>query len=343
MGPRLSREGVVLYFLMGLINLICADSFQLLDRYTDCIQKLFELAGSRMLKRPFLFNSNSVVQRIKRLKRDAKRKLRIFRRVRTNASLNDYLVAKQRWNRKRKGNVIRNQERERMKIELALESKDMKVLWDQIRRITKGSSIGNSSITPGQWLRHFNRVYNVNIGQEKDTWRAINLTYRDDMLDGKISPLEVKMALVSMKNNKAPGWDGIPMEFFKHSASLVCHAFAELFNFLYENECYPKSWALSIVQPIFKKKGSPNNPDNWRGVALIPTIAKIYTKILCSRLKSWNAEKNVICDNQAGFRAGYSTGDNVFVLKTLIDASLAKRKGRLYCCFVDFRKAFDSV
>ena len=112
---------------------------------------------------------------------------------------------------------------------------------------------------------------------------------------------------------------------------------------LYENECYPKSLALSIVQPIFKKKGSPNNPDNWRGVALIPTIAKIYTKILCSRLRSWSAEKNMICDNQAGFRAGYSTGDNVFVLKTLIDASLAKRKGRLYCCFVDFRKAFDSV
>ena len=35
--------------------------------------------------------------------------------------------------------------------------------------------------------------------------------------------------------------------------------------------------------------------------------------------------------------------DNVFVLRTLIDSILLKKRGKLYCCFIDFRKAFDCV
>ena len=155
-----------------------------------------------------------------------------------------------------------------------------------------------------------------------------------------VSPIEVKAALMSMKNNKAPGWDGLPVEY---SVPLVSHVLARLFSFLYDKALYPEAWALSIIQPIYKKKGSPNDPDNWRGVALLPAAGKIYTKILCSRLKKWVSEKNLICENQAGFRAGYSTVDNVFVLRTVIDAALAKRRGHLFCCFVDFRKAFDSI
>jgi len=44
----------------------------------------------------------------------------------------------------------------------------------------------------------------------------------------------------------------------------------------------------------------------------------------------------------AGFRAGKSTVDHVFVLRHLIESTQKSRKV-LYCCFVDFRKAFDRV
>ena len=45
---------------------------------------------------------------------------------------------------------------------------------------------------------------------------------------------------------------------------------------------------------------------------------------------------------QGGFRKGHSTIDHVFVLKTLIDLYLNKRE-RIYCCFIDYKKAFDNV
>ena len=46
--------------------------------------------------------------------------------------------------------------------------------------------------------------------------------------------------------------------------------------------------------------------------------------------------------SQAGFRAGYSTQDNIFILYSLITLSLSKKK-KLFCCFIDFKKAFDTI
>ena len=219
----------------------------------------------------------------------------------------------------------------------------MRIMWTKIKRITKGNSFVNSTVSPDQWLQYFNRVYNLATGEIKQEWRSPTLSHVIDALDAEIRPAEVKIALLDMKNNKAPGWDGLPMEFYKYAPMLLGPILARLFSFLYEKVLYPQTWALSIIQPIFKKKGSPNDPDNWRGITLLPSIAKIYTKILCSRLRGWVLENKLICENQAGFRPGYSTIDNCFILRTLIDTALAKRKGRLYCCFVDFRKAFDSI
>ena len=51
---------------------------------------------------------------------------------------------------------------------------------------------------------------------------------------------------------------------------------------------------------------------------------------------------NLLGEEQAGFREGYSTLDHIFTLHSLIDIYLSKQK-RLYCAFVDYKKAFDSV
>ena len=47
-------------------------------------------------------------------------------------------------------------------------------------------------------------------------------------------------------------------------------------------------------------------------------------------------------EDQAGFRAGYSTVDHIFALDTIARLYLSKGK-KLYCAFIDYKKAFDSV
>ena len=52
---------------------------------------------------------------------------------------------------------------------------------------------------------------------------------------------------------------------------------------------------------------------------------------------------NLLCEEQAGFRKGYSTIDHIFNLKCLVDLYLHRKKKQLFCAFIDYRKAFDSV
>ena len=57
----------------------------------------------------------------------------------------------------------------------------------------------------------------------------------------------------------------------------------------------------------------------------------------------WSEQEKVIGQCQAGFQQGKSTTDQMFILKTFIDKHLFRKRGRFYCLFVDFSKAFDTV
>ena len=76
---------------------------------------------------------------------------------------------------------------------------------------------------------------------------------------------------------------------------------------------------------------------------MLSVFAKIFTSILNARLMKWSEITGKLSESQAGFRKNYRTVDNVFVLHGVISKYLSKKGGKLYCIFVDFSKAFDSV
>jgi len=104
---------------------------------------------------------------------------------------------------------------------------------------------------------------------------------------------------------------------------------------------FPSSWRKSTIIPIHKN-GSFDNPDNHRGISLLNILSKVFTSILNRRLVQWAEEHNHIVEQQAGFRKNYSTVDNIFILHSVIERYL-KRKKKLYVSFIDFKKAFDYV
>ena len=97
-----------------------------------------------------------------------------------------------------------------------------------------------------------------------------------------------------------------------------------------------------MIQPIFKRKGSPDDPDNYRGITLLSCVAKLFTACINKRLTDYIESTGQLGEEQAGFREGYSTIDHTFVLHSLVNFYLHRRK-RIYCLFVDYRKAFDLV
>jgi len=52
----------------------------------------------------------------------------------------------------------------------------------------------------------------------------------------------------------------------------------KLFNILFRNGEFPTQWATSVIKPIFKK-GDSENPSNYRGIALIDVLSKLYIYI----------------------------------------------------------------
>ena len=71
-------------------------------------------------------------------------------------------------------------------------------------------------------------------------------------------------------------------------------------------------------------------------------LSKLFTTILNNRLLNVSSTYNIISDAQSGFKPGFSTVDAIFALQSLISITLGSKK-RLYCAFIDYSKAFDTV
>ena len=65
--------------------------------------------------------------------------------------------------------------------------------------------------------------------------------------------------------------------------------------------------------------------------------------MLDNRLRKWAENNDLLNDFQFGFRKQRSTTDAVFILQSIINKSIKCDKKKLYCAFIDFRKAFDLV
>ena len=108
-----------------------------------------------------------------------------------------------------------------------------------------------------------------------------------------------------------------------------------------ETGSYPTQWSRGIIRPIHKS-GSKNDPSNYRGITLLNIAGKLFTSILNQRLLDWAESTNLINEAQFGFRQGRRTTDAIFILTTAVHLHRKARKP-LYACFVDFKKAFDSI
>ena len=98
----------------------------------------------------------------------------------------------------------------------------------------------------------------------------------------------------------------------------MIHIYVLLFNIILDKGIIPESWGKGILIPIFKNKGSKSDPNLHRGVTLNSCISKMFSAVLNKRLTKFSNEFELIPDTQAGFRKGFSTNDNIFILHALI-------------------------
>ena len=285
---------------------------------------------------------------------ELKRANKMFRKYRTHV-LHETVVEKRKQYRKitRHARFIYNRNKKMKLHELA--TQNPKASWQEIRRI-KGGAENQPSVSLQDFLEHFKGVYSENSEFSQDfveqfvqnnfdqtNGEAQNNAFHYDTssLDSAISLTEVIKAISKLKRNKSPGCDLLPPELFYDSIDLLGDILCKLFNVIFDNGIYPECWTKGIIVPV-PKKGDLSNANNYRGITLTSIFSKIYSHILEGRLRTWSENNNIIDDSQFGFRSSKSTSDCIFILQAIINRQLSHKR-KLYCAFIDFKKAFDLV
>lgn len=107
--------------------------------------------------------------------------------------------------------------------------------------------------------------------------------------DGDVGPPdfeEFEDALRRMKNNKAPGRDGLPAELYKYGGEDLHKVMYDLVLTIWQDERMPRQWSNAIICPIHKK-GDLLECTNYRGVSLLLCSYKLLSNILFNRLSQY--------------------------------------------------------
>ena len=166
--------------------------------------------------------------------------------------------------------------------------------------------------------------------------------HADEYLNSKITQEEILQAIRGLNNGKATGCDSILNEYIKSTSHTFLPLYEIFFNTILDTGFFPEQWSIGCIHPIYKNKGERADPQNYRPITILSCLGKLFTSILNSRLNQFLEEGLTLSENQAGFRKQYSTLDHIFTLHSLNEI-LKSRKQKLFCCFVDFSSAFDSV
>jgi exonuclease III len=202
-----------------------------------------------------------------------------------------------------------------------------------------GVTIEDDEKKKARWKEYFTELYNVQSPVDRsvlDELTATN-TMEDEMHDFLIQ--EVRSAVTTLKARKAPGIDGISAELLQAGGETLVTALHELFQKIHQEEEVPNDWGKAIITPIFKK-GDKSDCKNYRGISLLSVPGKVFTKVLQRRMKS--CVERALAEEQAGFRPGRGTTDQIFTIRQITEKYLEHNKP-CYFNFIDFKQAFDSI
>ena len=133
----------------------------------------------------------------------------------------------------------------------------------------------------------------------------------------------------------------VETRFIKYSKSIISPIISDLFNLCVNKGVFPNCLKIAEIIPIHKK-GDINKATNYRPIALLSHFNKLMEKMIFSRLYSYLEKKQLLNDNQFGFRPNSSTA---FAISSLYDKLINNIDNGLFSCcvFLDFSKAFDTV
>ncbi|MDA8001968.1 MAG: reverse transcriptase domain-containing protein [Alphaproteobacteria bacterium] len=199
-----------------------------------------------------------------------------------------------------------------------------------------------------RWVEHFAEVVNCQVNTAVvpiddlpvvSSLSNTSSSLSDTDLSAPLSEEEIITAISELSSGKAPGLDGISLEMLSLGEDATIYWLKSIFDAIWVTESVPMDWQSQLLVPLHKK-GSRTICDNYRGIALLSIPGKVFAKAILNRIKP-RAEE-LLRESQCGFRRGRGCADQLFSLRMLMEKA-REYHHPLYACFIDLRKAYDSV
>ena len=192
---------------------------------------------------------------------------------------------------------------------------------------------------------NMNKVTNwINNNASKITpYKKANMTRlgAGDSLTSPISINDITYCIKKMKK-KAPGESKIGYQIIKQLPNNIIEYIANIFNASLASGYFPKKFKSAILILLPKEGKDTTLPQNYRPIALLDNIGKIFEKIINSRLRHHLEENNLYNTQQYGFRQGKSTTHVTNMIHECVKHNSAQGF-KTAILSKDVQKAFDTV
>ena len=130
-----------------------------------------------------------------------------------------------------------------------------------------------------------------------------------------------------------------PLKILKPNADIITPFLTSCINSSLENNCFPEELKLADIIPIHKK-GDSNDKSNYRPISILPTISKVFEKVIFDQINIFFKDKfsKFLC----GFRKGFSTQHTLMRLLQKWQKCL-DNKGIIGTILMDLSKAYDCI
>lgn len=153
---------------------------------------------------------------------------------------------------------------------------------------------------------------------------------------------DVLQALSRLPIHKSTGSADITNRVLRETAVCIAESLTYLYNLSIATLSFPTDWKEATVTPIFKQRGEPSAPTNYRPISLLPACGKLMDRLQSRSLCNYLVDNSLVSDHQFGFLPGRSTTLQLLHVYDKWLCALDAGRG-VAAVFMDFHKAFDRV
>jgi hypothetical protein len=152
---------------------------------------------------------------------------------------------------------------------------------------------------------------------------------------------EVKDIIHQLSSKSSFGHDGISTVLLKKLQPILNKPISVIINQSLKTGIFPNRLKIAKIMPIHKKD-SIHLVENYRPISLLPTISKVFEKIVYNQIYSYFLQNKYLCKSQYGFRKHHSTEHAVLEVVDRISQELDNGNTPV-AIFLDLSKAFDTL